>query len=65
MIDPSDRQIEAASAELRAGNLVAMPTETVYGLAANAWDETAVSKIFEAKGRPATNPLIVHIYDWT
>ena len=65
MTDPSDRQIEAASAELRAGNLVAMPTETVYGLAANAWNETAVSKIFEAKGRPATNPLIVHIYDRT
>ncbi len=43
------------------GEVVAFPTETVYGLGANALDETAVKKIFEAKGRPSDNPLIVHI----
>ncbi len=46
---------------LRAGELVALPTETVYGLAANALDENAVAKIFQIKGRPANNPIIVHI----
>ncbi len=46
-----------------ANELVAIPTETVYGLAANALNEKAVQKIFEAKGRPRFNPLIVHIYD--
>ena len=45
------------------GGLVAIPTETVYGLGANALDPDAVLKIFEAKGRPSDNPLIVHIYD--
>ncbi|MBX7219222.1 MAG: threonylcarbamoyl-AMP synthase [Blastocatellia bacterium] len=53
--------LEAAGALLRAGKLVAFPTETVYGLGANALDEQAVAGIFKAKGRPATNPLIVHI----
>jgi L-threonylcarbamoyladenylate synthase len=46
---------------LRAGQVVALPTETVYGLAANALDETAVAKIFRIKGRPANNPVIVHV----
>ena len=46
---------------LRAGEIVALPTETVYGLAANAFDESAVATIFQIKGRPATNPIIVHI----
>lgn len=46
---------------LSAGKLVGMPTETVYGLAANAWDVAAVGKIFAAKSRPANNPLIVHV----
>lgn len=46
---------------LRAGEVVAFPTETVYGLGANALDETALQKIYEAKGRPSDNPLIVHI----
>jgi L-threonylcarbamoyladenylate synthase len=46
---------------LRAGQLVALPTETVYGLAANAWDADAVRRIFEAKGRPSHNPIIVHV----
>jgi len=46
---------------LRAGEVVALPTETVYGLAANALDEKAVAKIFQIKGRPANNPIIVHV----
>src|SRR5436309_7818724 len=48
---------------LRRGGLVAFPTETVYGLGANALDAAAVGRIFAAKGRPATNPLIVHVPD--
>ena len=48
---------------LRAGKLVAIPTETVYGLAANALDEAAVRRIFAAKGRPYSSPLIVHVAD--
>ena len=52
----------AQAAELiRAGRLVAFPTETVYGLGANALDAAAVERIFEAKGRPRTSPLIVHV----
>ncbi len=46
---------------LRAGEVVALPTETVYGLAANALDETVVAKIFQIKGRPEHNPIIVHV----
>lgn len=53
--------IKQAAAIIRAGGLVAFPTETVYGLGANALDEKAVKKIFLAKGRPQDNPLIVHI----
>lgn len=49
---------------LKNGEVVAIPTETVYGLAANALDKTAVEKIFKAKGRPQDNPLIVHICDF-
>jgi L-threonylcarbamoyladenylate synthase len=52
--------IARAAAVLRAGGLVAFPTETVYGLGANAWDATAAARIFEAKGRPSFDPLIVH-----
>ena len=55
--------IRRAADLLLAGEVVGMPTETVYGLAANALNETAVKKIFEAKGRPQDNPLIVHIAD--
>jgi len=51
----------AAAAALKAGHLVAFPTETVYGLGANAEDELAVAKIYSAKGRPSDHPLIVHI----
>ncbi|MDR3344513.1 MAG: L-threonylcarbamoyladenylate synthase [Oscillospiraceae bacterium] len=53
--------IARAASLLRAGECVAVPTETVYGLAANALDVAAVAKIFAAKGRPADNPLIVHV----
>ena len=56
-------QIDQAVECLRNGGLVAIPTETVYGLAADASNEAAVRKIFEAKGRPADHPLIVHIAD--
>jgi L-threonylcarbamoyladenylate synthase len=52
-----------AAGIIKSGGVVAMPTETVYGLAADATDENAVKKIFKAKGRPADNPLIVHIAD--
>ena len=53
--------IAAAAGLLRSGKLVAIPTETVYGLGANGLDENAVLRIFEAKGRPQDNPLILHI----
>ena len=53
--------IERAAELLRAGRLVAFPTETVYGLGANALDRDAVARIFEAKARPKTSPLIVHV----
>ncbi|OIJ86090.1 threonylcarbamoyl-AMP synthase [Streptomyces sp. MUSC 14] len=53
--------IEKAAGVLRAGGLVALPTETVYGLGANAEDPTAVARIFQVKGRPPSHPLIVHI----
>jgi L-threonylcarbamoyladenylate synthase len=53
--------IARAAGLLRAGRLVAFPTETVYGLGANALDPAAVRRIFEAKGRPLTSPLIVHV----
>lgn len=53
--------VETAAAFIREGGLVAFPTETVYGLGANVFDESAVAKIFEAKRRPADNPLIAHV----
>ena len=55
--------VEHAAELLRAGKLVAFPTETVYGLGANALDEAAVARIFAAKNRPTFDPLIVHVYD--
>ena len=58
---PSREEIAHAARMLRAGKLVAFPTETVYGLGANALDEAAVARIFEAKGRPTTSPVIVHV----
>ena len=53
--------VKRAEELLQAGEVVALPTETVYGLAANALDEKAVAKIFQIKGRPANNPVIVHV----
>jgi len=58
---PKKNDIEHAAAILRNGGLVVFPTETVYGLGANALDANAVRKIFALKGRPATSPLIVHV----
>ncbi|MBX3372772.1 MAG: threonylcarbamoyl-AMP synthase [Phycisphaeraceae bacterium] len=60
-LEPSPQGIQEAAAQLRAGGVVAFPTETVYGLGACAFDEAAVRRIFELKGRPADNPLIVHV----
>ena len=57
----SDESLALAADLLRRGELVALPTETVYGIAADARNGAAVKKIFEAKGRPQDNPLIVHI----
>ena len=53
--------VKCAAELLRAGKVVALPTETVYGLAANALDANAVAKIYAIKGRPAHNPIIVHV----
>lgn len=58
-----DKIYEQASKILKEGGLVAFPTETVYGLGADALDETASAKVYAAKGRPSDNPLIVHIAD--
>lgn len=58
-----DAAVQRAVEVLRHGEVAALPTETVYGLAANALDAKAVAKIYEAKGRPAHNPIIVHISD--
>ncbi len=55
--------IKEAAEIIRKGGLVAFPTETVYGLGGDAFDETAASRIYEAKGRPSDNPLIIHISD--
>ena len=57
----TDAELAEAAELLRNGGLVAIPTETVYGLGANALDESASKKIYEAKGRPSDNPLIAHI----
>jgi L-threonylcarbamoyladenylate synthase len=62
-VDAAADQIAKAAAALKAGGLVILPTETVYGLAANASDPRAVAKVYEAKGRPAFNPLIAHVAD--
>ena len=53
--------MKRAAALIRDGGVVAFPTETVYGLGANALDAAAVRRIFEIKGRPETSPLIVHV----
>jgi L-threonylcarbamoyladenylate synthase len=58
---PDPHVVARAGAVLRRGGLVALPTETVYGLGANACDAAAVGRVFQAKGRPSDNPLIVHL----
>jgi len=63
LLQPNTAGIDEAARLLQAGQLVAIPTETVYGLAANALDGAAVASIFAAKDRPVDNPLIVHIAD--
>lgn len=60
IVPPSDQTLDEAASLLRAGQLVAFPTETVYGLGADATNGAAVARIFSAKGRPRFNPLIVH-----
>lgn len=59
----TNESIREAAALLRGGHLVAFPTETVYGIGANAFDGRAVARIFEIKGRPSFNPVIVHVAD--
>jgi len=61
LISPSEANLRRAGACIASGGLVALPTETVYGLGANAFDARAVARIFEAKARPSFDPLIVHI----
>lgn len=61
IVPPTRSNMAAAAEIIRSGGLVAFPTETVYGLGANALSADAVKKIFEAKGRPGNNPLIVHV----
>jgi L-threonylcarbamoyladenylate synthase len=63
MQSPDAALINEAALRLNAGNLVAFPTETVYGLGADALNDRAVARVFEAKQRPPTNPLIVHVAD--
>ena len=60
---PDAEGIDRAAAWLADGQLVALPTETVYGLAGDATSDLACARIFEAKGRPRFNPLIVHVAD--
>lgn len=64
-VKPDSAGIETAARALRAGDLVVMPTETVYGLACDALNRAAVEAVFTAKGRPSDNPLIVHGASWS
>jgi len=63
LLNNTENNIKTAAELIKKGEVVGIPTETVYGLGADALNPEAVTKIFEAKGRPADNPLIVHIYD--
>ena len=63
LLSTTEQDLQAAAGIIRSGGLVAIPTETVYGLGANGLDPDAVRKIFAAKGRPQDNPLILHIHD--
>ena len=62
---PQPARVQLAADFLRQGKLVAFPTETVYGIGANALSAEAAAKIYQAKGRPSDNPLIVHLAEWT
>ena len=64
-LQPEAEIIQQAATIIQAGGLVAFPTETVYGLGANALDSAAIQRIYSAKGRPANNPLIVHTATWS
>ena len=64
ILSTSDRDLEKAAAALKAGLLVAFPTETVYGLGADAFNPSALARVFEAKKRPRFDPLIIHIADY-
>ena len=61
IVEDAEEKIRFAAEILRNGGLVAFPTETVYGIGADALNEEAVSHVYEAKGRPSDNPMIVHI----
>jgi L-threonylcarbamoyladenylate synthase len=63
IVDPTEQSLARAAEIIRNGGLVAFPTETVYGLGANALDPEAVKRIYEIKGRPLASPLIVHVAD--
>jgi L-threonylcarbamoyladenylate synthase len=63
IVKPTKDNLKKAGKIIKQGGLVVFPTETVYGLGANALDSIAVSKIFKVKNRPSDNPLIVHIGD--
>lgn len=65
IFNPTEENIQRAAEQIKHGNIVAFPTETVYGLGADCFNPIAVAKIFEAKQRPAFNPLIVHINSLT
>ena len=63
ILDINKDSLALAAKLIKDGEIVAFPTETVYGLGANVFDENAVKKIYEAKGRPGDNPLIAHVAD--
>ena len=63
VLSPTPEAIQAAARTIREGGMVVLPTETVYGLACDAMNEEAVRRVFETKGRPSDNPLILHIAD--
>ena len=65
MLSDNEEQLSIAAGLIRKGEIVGIPTETVYGLGADASNEEAVKKVFAAKGRPADNPLIVHLADFS
>lgn len=65
LLNDNEKDLEYAAGLIKQGDIVAFPTETVYGLGADASNESAVKKIFEAKGRPSDNPLIVHLHDFS